>query len=114
MNGLRKGGKRSFRKMLNSTNEKGRGGAIKHIGFYSGIIETVGYDPQCAILEIRLCGGTAMCRRMPGTVSERATIRILIIADISADIIKNMWFQKAIHDVALGRGRAGKRFRFPA
>ena len=40
--------------MLNSTNEKGRGGAIKHIGFYSGIIETVGYDPQCAILEIRL------------------------------------------------------------
>ncbi len=27
---------------------------IKHISFYSGLIETLGYDPQRAILEIRL------------------------------------------------------------
>lgn len=29
---------------------------MKHISFYSGFIETMGYDPQCAILEIRLAG----------------------------------------------------------
>ncbi len=27
---------------------------MKHIGFYSGLIETVGYDPQRALLEIKL------------------------------------------------------------
>ncbi|MCI9437497.1 MAG: KTSC domain-containing protein [Lachnospiraceae bacterium] len=27
---------------------------IKHISFYSTLIETMGYDPQCAILEIKL------------------------------------------------------------
>ena len=74
MNGLRKGGKRSFRKMLNSTNEKGRGGAIKNIGFYSGIIETVGYDPQCAILEIRLAEDGKV--RRYGDVPEDAWYRL--------------------------------------
>lgn len=32
------------------------GKAIKHISFYSTLIETVGYDPQCAILEVKLAG----------------------------------------------------------
>ena len=27
---------------------------IKHISFYSALIETIGYDPQYAILEIKL------------------------------------------------------------
>lgn len=27
---------------------------IKHISFYSTLIETMGYDPQCAIFEIKL------------------------------------------------------------
>ena len=27
---------------------------IKHISFYSTLIETMGYDPQCAILEVKL------------------------------------------------------------
>ena len=27
---------------------------IKHISFYSTLIETVGYDPQRAILEVKL------------------------------------------------------------
>ena len=27
---------------------------IKHISFYSALIETIGYDPQCALLEIKL------------------------------------------------------------
>lgn len=27
---------------------------IKHISFYSALIETMGYDPQCAILEVKL------------------------------------------------------------
>lgn len=30
------------------------GGTIKHISFYSALIETMGYDPQCALLEIKL------------------------------------------------------------
>lgn len=30
------------------------GKTIKHIGFYSALIETIGYDPQCALLEIKL------------------------------------------------------------
>lgn len=28
--------------------------SIKHISFYSTLIETMGYDPLCAILEVRL------------------------------------------------------------
>ncbi|WP_330687555.1 KTSC domain-containing protein [uncultured Acetatifactor sp.] len=31
-------------------------GTIRHISFYSGIIQTMGYDPQYALLEIRLVG----------------------------------------------------------
>lgn len=27
---------------------------IKHISFYSELIETMGYDPQCALLEVKL------------------------------------------------------------
>lgn len=30
------------------------GKTIKHISFYSGLIETLGYDPQYALLEVRL------------------------------------------------------------
>lgn len=30
------------------------GRTIKHISFYSGLIETMGYEPQRAVLEIRL------------------------------------------------------------
>ena len=30
------------------------GRTIKHIGFYSTLIETMGYDPQCALLEVKL------------------------------------------------------------
>lgn len=41
--------------------------------------------------EMERYGSTAMCRRIPGINSERATIRILISAGISADAIKNMW-----------------------
>lgn len=32
--------------------------AIKHISFYSELIETMGYDPQQALLEIRLVNDT--------------------------------------------------------
>lgn len=30
------------------------GERIKHISFYSGLIQTMGYDPQNALLEVRL------------------------------------------------------------
>lgn len=30
------------------------GGTIKHISFYTSLIQSMGYDPQCALLEIRL------------------------------------------------------------
>ncbi len=30
------------------------GRKIKHISFYTTLIETIGYDPQCAILEVKL------------------------------------------------------------
>lgn len=30
------------------------GKTIKHISFYTGLIESMGYDPQCALLEIKL------------------------------------------------------------
>ena len=30
------------------------GRTIKYISFYSGLIEAMGYDPQCALLEIKL------------------------------------------------------------
>lgn len=36
------------------TKDSREGKAIKHISFYSELIETMGYDPQRALLEVRL------------------------------------------------------------
>lgn len=44
-------------KTMITTTEKTKdkdGIAIRHISFYSSLIETIGYDPQCAILEVKL------------------------------------------------------------
>ena len=69
---------------------------IKHISFYSGLIQTVGYDPQRALLEVRLANDEKVrqYRNVPeDTIWEGAVIRMFITADTSAGAMRNLFFQ---------------------
>lgn len=37
-------------------------GSMTYVSFFSALIETVGYDAQCAVLEVRLAAAGRVCR----------------------------------------------------